>query len=497
MLNIRPIMKRQDIWVAVALFLPSAIVLSLHGYLGLYNRYLADDYCYAYIARRFNIFRAVWYWYRSWEGIFGTVMTDQLLTVVDPYKVKYALPIVLILWVAATTLAVHFLFVDRLTGKKNLVIPLSLGTSIVFVILSISPDVHQSVYWWVGMVKYSSPLIFLTIYADVYLWLKRKKWEVRYYPAIYLFSFLALLYISGFSETLTPSLIMLVVYIILLGMSIGNIKFRDREFNFLLAGLIGACLGLIIMLLAPGNAERRAELPPAPSLVMILTISLNGFISYLSQIFFTPDKLLAFLGIALGTVWLGFQLSNSHYVENLNANSMKSVSNKNGLKAWFALVIGISGFAFAFACFPPGVFGFAEPPPARVLVIASLFLVAGIAISGFIFGDWLSHQFAQANNNYIASFFFLTVVLLMGFSAKIQTTRLYDMRSEFIDYAIWWDATDAKILDAKSHGLEEITVPVKDNWAGLLVLNDNPKFWVNICYTNYYHIQVFGVPEIP
>jgi hypothetical protein len=490
-------MKRRDIWVVVALFLPSAVVLSLHGYLGLYNRYLADDYCYAYIARRFNILRAVWYWYRSWEGIFGTVITDQLLTVVDPYKVKYALPVVLILWVAVTTLTVHFLLVDRLTGNNKFVIPLSLGASIVFVILSISPDVRQSVYWWVGMVKYSSPLIFLTLYADVYLWLKKKKWEFKYYPVIYLFSFLALLYISGFSETLTPSLIMLVVYIIFLGMSIGNIKFRDREFNFLLAGLVGACLGLIIMLLAPGNAERRAELPPAPSLLMILTISLNGFISYLSQIFFTLDKILALLGIALGTVWLGYQLSNSLYAENNNAIHMKSVSNKNGFKAWLALVIGISGFAFAFACFPPGVFGFAEPPPARVLVIASLFLVAGIAISGFIFGDWLSHQFTQIKNNYIASFFFLSVALLMGFSAKIQAARLYDTRSEFIEYAIWWDATDAKILEARSHGLEEITVPVKDNWAGLLVLNDNPKFWVNICYTDYYHIQVFGVPEVP
>jgi hypothetical protein len=85
----------------------------------------------------------------------------------------------------------------------------------------------------------------------------------------------------------------------------------------------------------------------------------------------------------------------------------------------------------------------------------------------------------------------------MGYSAKIQAVRLYDTRSEFIEYANWWDATDAKILDARSHGLEEITVPVKDNWAGLLVLNDNPKFWVNICYTNYYHIQVFGDSEAP
>jgi hypothetical protein len=490
-------MKRRDIWVVIALFLPSAIVLSLHGYLGLYNRYLADDYCYAYIAKRFNVFRAVWYWYRSWEGVFGAVTTDQLLVVVDPYKVKYALSVVLVLWVAATALAVHFLLEDRLIGKKNFVVPLSLGASIVFVILAISPDVRQSVYWWVGMVKYSSPLIFLTIYVDVYLWMKRKKWTFKYYPAIYLFSFLALLYLSGFSETLTPALIMLVVYIILLGMSIGNIKFRDREFNFLLAGLVGACLGLIIMLLAPGNAERRAELPPAPSLAMILTISLDGFISHLSQIFFTLDKLLALLGITLGTVWLGFQLRNSPYVVDSNINSITSGSNKNARKAWLALFIGISGFVFAFACFPPGAFGLAEPPPARALVVASLFLVASMAISGFIFGDWLSHQFTPTNNNYIAPFLFLTVALLMGFSAKIQASRLYDTRSEFIEYANWWDTTDAKILEARSSGLEEITVSVKDNWAGLLVLNDNPKFWVNICYTNYYHIQVFGAPEAP
>ena len=37
-----------------------------------------------------------------------------------------------------------------------------------------------------------------------------------------------------------------------------------------------------------------------------------------------------------------------------------------------------------------------------------------------------------------------------------------------------------------------MTIPAEQNWAGVNILNDNPRFWVNVCYSQYYSIPVFG-----
>ena len=51
---------------------------------------------------------------------------------------------------------------------------------------------------------------------------------------------------------------------------------------------------------------------------------------------------------------------------------------------------------------------------------------------------------------------------------------------------------DAQIRLAKNDHEESITLPFVNNWATLNTLTDNPKFWVNVCYSNYYGISVIG-----
>ena len=41
-------------------------------------------------------------------------------------------------------------------------------------------------------------------------------------------------------------------------------------------------------------------------------------------------------------------------------------------------------------------------------------------------------------------------------------------------------------------GADQILIEPMDNWAGLNEPNDNPKFWVNVCYRQYYGIEVLA-----
>jgi hypothetical protein len=54
---------------------------------------------------------------------------------------------------------------------------------------------------------------------------------------------------------------------------------------------------------------------------------------------------------------------------------------------------------------------------------------------------------------------------------------------------------DAQITRAKAAGEQQVIIPIMTNWAGLDNPNDNPKFWLNYCYSKYYGINVLTPPE--
>ena len=84
------------------------------------------------------------------------------------------------------------------------------------------------------------------------------------------------------------------------------------------------------------------------------------------------------------------------------------------------------------------------------------------------------------------------MILTIMLSVSINSLNLYRSRSEFIEYAKSWDETDAKIGKAKQSGATEILIPIVPNWVSLDIPNDNPKFWLNICMSGYYDLQIFG-----
>jgi hypothetical protein len=83
-------------------------------------------------------------------------------------------------------------------------------------------------------------------------------------------------------------------------------------------------------------------------------------------------------------------------------------------------------------------------------------------------------------------------VALMLFSAWTNGQALFSSRQKYIDYALQWDHMNAQIIRAKAAGNELVVIPAMKNWAGLDNPNDNPKFWVNYCYSKYYDINVIA-----
>ena len=179
------------------------------------------------------------------------------------------------------------------------------------------------------------------------------------------------------------------------------------------------------------------------------------------------------LGALLVTAWLG-----TFYKDRIV------------LQPWKIPAYVLGGLLLSFACFPPGAYGYSEPPPTRVLIIAVYALVSFLMAASFLGGVWVAER--NIPSAAMTQVTLVAAVLLLGYSSITQTISLYQSKDIYISFAQTWDEIDAQIRAAKADGEEMVIVPFGLNWARLDTLIDNPKHYVNQCYSNYYGISVLS-----
>jgi hypothetical protein len=274
------------------------------------------------------------------------------------------------------------------------------------------------------------------------------------------------------SETFVVAQLFLLLFLIGLEAASSRSGKIDRRLAVLLAGLAGTAARLMVIISAPGNAIRQAQLPPSPGFFDLIVISLQAFADFAADIFLSPEKAMALAGAIVLAAWLGAQ-----------------IRLRLDIPGWKVSAWALGAVLLAFVCFPPAAYGYSGPPPPRNLIIAAFLLAACLLYAGFQLGNRLRDRIKSGLVHYGLA---TLAVLLPGATSVLQARALIDSRPVYVDYARYWDATDAQSLQAKADGEASVTVPVVGSWTGLNVPNDNPKFWVNDCYSKYYGIQVFG-----
>lgn len=469
-----PMINKRNIGAMLAMTITSLAALSSHSYLGSMSRFIADDYCEAYIAQHFGFFRSIWYWYISWDGAFTDSIIDWLLVIIKPGGVPFVTPVLLIIWVVVTAYAIYLFLPQEFSSPIKVLISVAFGSLLVFVTLLISPDVPQSLYWWTGMRTYVLPLVLFTFYLCSFQWMMIK-WIKRNIFLLSLISFFIILLTGGLSETFTPVLIMFFIGWVALLILTKKTNSDKRYFFFVLGGMIGALISLILIVIAPGNANRLTLYTPPPGIFGIFNISISAFLAYLSKIIITPEKIAGILGALLASLWLG-----------------SFIEHKNQTRPWLPPVILIAGLAFTFGCFLPAAWGLSDAPPDRVLSLPSFILVATILITGFFTGSFLSYHLTPQKHVGVQTGVLVITLACLGFSAWVNIRNLYGSRQPYIDYAQKWDLVNQQIIQAQISGKAKIHIPAMDNWTALDRPRDKSWFWQNVCYSNFYGIQVLG-----
>ena len=469
--------KQWDRWSFLALFFPSVIILGIHAYIGSFNRFIADDFCSVYFAERLGAVRSMWYWYLNWFGAFSASLTDGLMPAMGIRGLTFSVVVTLLIWLTLAIWAVWLLLPKNLNTKTKLLAAFSLGTAILYVFMLVNPDVPQSFYWWNGMRRYILPLIFSTLFLIVFQLFVRKVRSTSQKILWGGFGFLTSFFGCGFNETFTPVHIVLIAALIFLGLISRKIKPGGPAFLILAAGLLGSVSALFVVVAAPGNAVRQAFFPAAPGLLTILSISVKGYWGFLGQMFGAVDKVSGLIALGCASAWLAFRMDE-----------------RPSAKAWMAPAFLLAGLTLAFGCFPPSAYGMSDVPPERSLASAAFYITVSVACAGYVFGAWLAPKVGTAHAYRANLGFGIGLTVLMLFSSLSSGLALTSSIQEYRDYAVNSDRMSAQILRAKAAGQSEVTIPFITNWANLDNPGENPKFWVNVCVSKYYDIDVLALP---
>ena len=461
------------------LILPVGAILSAFMVLGNYGRLLGDDYCSIYIGGRLGLFRSVWYWYINWHGGFSASVMDWFLSATGAQFLRYDVFLFLFAWL----IILFFVFKKVLsivtTAKIIFLVPLVFASLQIVVILLMSPDLSQSLFWWGGVRAYLSPLIWNALYVLLFLefirWTPDRIHFIIWCSVSFLLSFIS----GGFSEVFTPVQVVAFVGASFISWWMGGFKFKDRVFAFLVAGLVGACLSLIVMVLAPGNANRQEYFSASPGVIDILTIGIKGYFDFLRSVFAAPALAAGLICLTLGAFWAGMNFIQTNHV----------ASSQN--LQWAFAAFG-AGFILVFGCFLPSAYGISDVPPPRTLIIPSYFLATGFLAFGFLTGRFFSSRSINS------SAFSMTLVILCWLMILPSSAHLFkyiaDVREEHVSFAEKWDRMDSQVKTASEAGESQVLIPSMANWAGVEFPNDNPKYWPNICYSKYYGINVLSFP---
>lgn len=465
--------KSNHFLTIILVFLPTSIALSIYGYIGTFNRLLGDSLCSFYYADRLGLFRSIWYWRITWSGRYSAYAFDWLTTIFfDEYNIIWFTPLILTFWLVINTLGIYLLF--KQLDKNNVWISILLGVLSVFAILVLTPTIEQSFFWIDGFRAYTLPSIVLGMYFVLNL-VFHKKIKTKFIA--FVLAFLLFFASGGLSETFAVFQLCLIVFWIgYYWLSELPKEFDKNLFIFLIGSGLGSLLAMIVVATAYGNSVRQSFFPPSPSLIEILSISFNAYLNFWSGIVLNPAKISILIGVVLFCVWVG----SLYKTEIVNAKRK--------------IILQILGaFLLSFICFPPGVYGYSEPPPDRVLSIAVFIIVVLLMSASVQVGNLLSEKFIK---NRIQSHVVLWAsILLIFFASWTDANEMYKSKDIYIEYAQKWDATDSLIKQAKLDGKDVVEIPADPSWAGMDLPNQNPNHWVNECYSYFYGIQVFGPPR--
>lgn len=464
--------KEKDnlLFLAAAVILCSALLFFAH--LGIFTRYMADDYCVAGAAKNSNHFEFVKGMYYSWTGRFSYLLFSYPLSRLGPSVLKILPAFTILIWTVPLTLTVRAVLQSVGANKKNpTILSVIISTTIILTSFSMTPGLFQVLYWRDGLLNYLFPIVGLSMITFILLEVFNDRMKANHPLTLFLF-FTLCFFNSGFAEAYTTTQFCFFGLLVLI-----SIFFKRQDLLKLsLIGLIATGIGLVIEAFAPGNQVRAESIDYMPQPIMrVFFLSIRNTIHVFGRhVIFNP-------------LWM-LLLGGSAIAVSLIFPDTTDTSIKKGVTP---LLFSFSGvFILITACCFPVAYMLNAFPDDRILFIPTVVLNGFLFYSiTYLFVFLRSHFFVKDNRDMIKTS--RTTLLLFSiclFLAILSTIYLKNL-SYYKDYANRWDRRENKIIDAKTNGFTEVVVNGLESREYISDISAQATFWVNSCMANYYDLE--------
>ncbi len=454
----------------------SAAGLLFYAWLGLYNRYWADDWCYN--ADYYSL------------GLLGILNGYNYITYYASNRISLTLFSVLfeqlglvgvqLLPLILLGLSVHSLFLILKTifqraglSARQLAL-LTFSTVLIYITFYLAPNQFQVLYWRSGAMPYTTPLIG-SLYIFAFLLSQWGKNTV----SNHIFLFFLVLITGLFSESGWAVLFAgLVLGLLFTGWRVMVGKTTWNQAALLMNAFIAALIALAILMLSPANELRQVNYPERTSLLLVPVYSFiyaADFAVSSIKSFILPTSLLAALFYSFAA-FTGWRADRTH---------------KQFI--WIILAIVLAALLLMAANQAPSVYIEKGPPHPRALIASRLVWCLALAAISFLAGAQYPLKFKYAVWLNLLLIGLVSVYLARTVWLETQQVPTVIARSQV------WDARDFQIRQAVTAGEQSVLVEAIDGATmdNTRDFKEKPNFWLNACAARYYGIAeiVAGPPK--
>jgi hypothetical protein len=451
--------------------------VGLFIYLGLYNRYWADDWCYNADFKSKGFIETVGGYASDvtyTPSRYSVTIFAGLIQAFEVLGVQLMTPLTILFWVGG--LVYLFYNLSRLSEYRLSKTALGLFSSIVvYFSIYLTEHIYQSVYWRTGMLTYTSPMVFLTwIFAIITAQSLRERPSPWLVALVGVLAFLG----GGFSEAGTTVMVsILCVYVVVAAFMAYRYKsaWARKSLVTAIVGLVFALVAMAMLVFAPTTQIRKGRYGEPASLPLLVKLLFN----YTYAFFVAVVKNYQYIVIFLLSFLLGIVGHTS---------SGRSVKPMNTFIV--AVVILVLAVVLVAASLTPSAYIEKGIPAPRTMIIPRFIVVLAIVAAGWFMGLTSRELFAVKWLEPVSLALLVVVLVFPIYSLTVTAQKIpvYSQRMEL------WDVRNAHILEAINNGDEKVDALAIDGLpvGGIRDFDPNGKkgFWITKCAMDYYGIRL-------
>jgi hypothetical protein len=418
--------------------------LALLAYLGFYNRYWADDWCYSADARQMGTIPATLQYFDTektgyssnrYSLTFFSALTENTLGMFGNQLVA---TLTIVLWLGGLLWLGWNL--SRLLKPLPLTLILLAAGILLFYNLYLSPQSFQVLYWRSGVLPYSTAVIFW-LYLLGFItqqMIQPKRWFIYIVAPL---AFIA----AGLGEISCVFIFSGTTLLLIAAWFYRKQDWAQKSIQTIFVTWLFLLLGMIALIVSPSNARVANMDAKKSSLISVPFTSLKHGGAF---------------------IWLslkGLPVPHAIFIGMMTSLGLLSVNGpKNGLSLKrVAVMLAFSmliTYLLIVAIQAPSAYFYSATPDPRGQSLARFTLLLGLGFMAWLVGLWLAKN-VQAKWLTIAAI----AVMLIGFAYTARTIKsIYSELDGFVYRAQVWDERDAIIEEAKSQGIMLIEVPAID-----------------------------------